>query len=333
MSRWITAVGTHLLLSAAAAFGAPDGLPASYCSISCDSPAAFSRGASSGQLYISWDRGPGDRRYVIDNFAGFAGSIHSIKWWGNSTILWDGPDCDFEQPAPFVIKFYHSSGDGPDYQNPSAVYDPVYATYADTGYTWIGMPQLGQIDCYTVLLPTGYTPGDGVHWISIASKTADCDFVWAPGTADGPAPSQWLCDNGICGPDPSQGHRSFCLYTADSAGACCNEVTGACTEGPSEPDCLTLGGTFYENQSCDELPVPSTCGPCGPTADANCDGAVNTFDIDAFVVALTNPGLWRALQPCDLLCAADCNRDGSVNTFDIDAFVLCLTGDCPSQPE
>jgi hypothetical protein len=69
--------------------------------------------------------------------------------------------------------------------------------------------------------------------------------------------------------------------------------------------------------------------PCTATGDANCDGAVNTFDIDPFVIALTNPTLWQATYPCDYLGAADCNHDGSVNTFDIDPFVLCLTVGCP----
>jgi len=327
MLRLRTAVGVHLLLSAAAAFGAPDGSPPSDCSTSCDTTAAFSHGLSSGDLYISWDRGPGEQRYVIDSFAGFAGSIHSITWWGNSAMVWLGPDCAFEQPAPFVIKFYHSSGDGPDYDNPAAVYDPVYATYAGTGYTWMGFRELGQIECYTVVLPTGYTPGEGVHWISLASKAEDCDYVWAPGEVDGTGPGQWLYENGICDPAPSQPHRSFCLYTAGHAGACCTEATGVCTEGPSEPDCLALGGTFYEGQSCYELPAESACNPCGATGDTNCDGAVNTFDIDPFVLALTSKETWMAQYPCDFVCAADCNRDGSVNTFDIDPFVECLTGD------
>ncbi len=64
--------------------------------------------------------------------------------------------------------------------------------------------------------------------------------------------------------------------------------------------------------------------------DANCDGDVNVFDIDAFVLALTNPGAHAAAYPdCPLLCGCDINQDGWVNTFDIDPFVLCLTSGCP----
>jgi hypothetical protein len=60
--------------------------------------------------------------------------------------------------------------------------------------------------------------------------------------------------------------------------------------------------------------------------DLNCDGAVNTFDIDPFVLALTNPAAYAAAHPdCDFMLA-DINGDGLVNAFDIDPFVLLLTG-------
>ncbi|MBL8880842.1 MAG: hypothetical protein JNG88_17145 [Phycisphaerales bacterium] len=58
--------------------------------------------------------------------------------------------------------------------------------------------------------------------------------------------------------------------------------------------------------------------------DSNCDGVVNNFDIDPFVLALTSPDDYTASFPnCDLL-NADINLDGAVNNFDIDPFVACL---------
>ena len=60
--------------------------------------------------------------------------------------------------------------------------------------------------------------------------------------------------------------------------------------------------------------------------DLNCDGLVNAFDIDPFVLALTDPAGYAAAFPgCDRMLA-DCNGDGLVNAFDIDPFVLILTG-------
>jgi hypothetical protein len=63
--------------------------------------------------------------------------------------------------------------------------------------------------------------------------------------------------------------------------------------------------------------------------DLNCDGLVNNFDIDPFVLALTNPAGYAAAFPnCDIN-QGDINGDNAVNNFDIDPFVACLTQACP----
>jgi hypothetical protein len=59
--------------------------------------------------------------------------------------------------------------------------------------------------------------------------------------------------------------------------------------------------------------------------DLNCDGSVDGFDIDPFVIALTDPAGYAAAFPdCDRLLA-DVNGDGSIDGFDIDSFVQLLT--------
>ena len=61
------------------------------------------------------------------------------------------------------------------------------------------------------------------------------------------------------------------------------------------------------------------------SGDLNCDGLVNTFDIDPFVLALTAPESYGAAWPgCDCMLA-DVDGDGAVNVFDIDPFVMLLT--------
>ena len=63
--------------------------------------------------------------------------------------------------------------------------------------------------------------------------------------------------------------------------------------------------------------------------DMNCDGLINNFDIDAFVLALTSPAGYAATYPnCDIH-NGDINQDGLVNNFDIDGFVACITSGCP----
>jgi hypothetical protein len=64
--------------------------------------------------------------------------------------------------------------------------------------------------------------------------------------------------------------------------------------------------------------------PAGPPCDLNCDGQKNAFDIDPFVLALTDPAGYMAAYPdCDWM-KADQNGDGRVDVFDIDPFVDCL---------
>lgn len=66
--------------------------------------------------------------------------------------------------------------------------------------------------------------------------------------------------------------------------------------------------------------------PVYELGDLNCDGFINVFDIDPFVLALTSPEAYTSAFPdCDRMLA-DINGDGLVNAFDIDPFVLLLTG-------
>jgi len=60
--------------------------------------------------------------------------------------------------------------------------------------------------------------------------------------------------------------------------------------------------------------------------DLNCDDRVNVFDIDPFVLALSDPAGYEAAFPDCQIHRADCNRDGVINAFDIDPFVELLTG-------
>jgi hypothetical protein len=69
-----------------------------------------------------------------------------------------------------------------------------------------------------------------------------------------------------------------------------------------------------------------TCPAPLVAGDLNCDGTINAFDIDPFVLALTDPAAYAAeFSSCDYMLA-DCNDDGAVNAFDIDPFVALLVG-------
>lgn len=63
-------------------------------------------------------------------------------------------------------------------------------------------------------------------------------------------------------------------------------------------------------------------------ADANCDGRVDNFDIDPFVLAIVDPGAYAAAFPACNAKSADANCDGAVDNFDIDPFVVCIVDGC-----
>jgi hypothetical protein len=58
--------------------------------------------------------------------------------------------------------------------------------------------------------------------------------------------------------------------------------------------------------------------------DMNCDGFVNSFDIDPFVKAILDPVGYEQMYPdCDIM-RGDVNGDSLVNSFDIDPFVAAV---------
>ena len=62
--------------------------------------------------------------------------------------------------------------------------------------------------------------------------------------------------------------------------------------------------------------------------DLNCDGSINSLDIDPFVLATTSApsfdDYYAEYPDCDAMLA-DCNEDGSVNSLDVDPFVDLLS--------
>lgn len=95
---------------------------------------------------------------------------------------------------------------------------------------------------------------------------------------------------------------------------------------------LRFNATDNPNNSVTEAAVDAIlvriieCTPSFSLGDMNCDGAVNNFDIDPFVIALTVPEAYATAYPDCSIILADVNDDGVVNNFDIDPFVMLLTG-------
>jgi RHS repeat-associated protein len=60
-------------------------------------------------------------------------------------------------------------------------------------------------------------------------------------------------------------------------------------------------------------------------ADMNCDGQLTAADIDAFVLAMTNPETYASTYPDCLAALGDVNGDGVVSAADVDPFVAMIT--------
>ena len=103
------------------------------------------------------------------------------------------------------------------------------------------------------------------------------------------------------------------------------ELTGTPTEaGTFEPRFVVTDSLGRRDMRQLTLVIEETC--TFELGDLNCDGILDAFDIDPFVLALTNPDAYNAAYPdCDRMLA-DCNEDGIIDAFDIDPFVLLLTG-------
>jgi hypothetical protein len=100
---------------------------------------------------------------------------------------------------------------------------------------------------------------------------------------------------------------------------------------PTNEVLLRFSAVDYPNDSINEGAIDAvrivdvSCRLFMP-GDLNCDGLVNAFDIDPFVLALTDPATYALEFPdCDV-ALADINGDGEVNAFDIDPFVTLLAG-------
>lgn len=96
------------------------------------------------------------------------------------------------------------------------------------------------------------------------------------------------------------------------------------------PVTSTLGFTFHSRNygNPDQHPhLAFTAMPRLP-GDMNCDGLLNNFDIDPFVLALTDPESYGTEYPGCSLLIGDMNLDGVFNNFDIDLFVECIVNGC-----
>ena len=185
----------------------------------------------------------------------------------------------------------------------------TFVDYCDLPGGWDGD---GNIDAYPLFVDPGYWDGSGT------SDDLSDDF-WIDGDLDlGPgSPCIDAGDNNRVPPD---------LLDLDGDGDTDEplplDVAGAprCVDDPDTEDTGSGEAPIVDMGAYEFQPGGLTPG------DLNCDGSVDFFDIQAFVLAITDPAAYEAQYPdCDIL-NGDCNGDGVVDFFDIDSFVELVIG-------
>ncbi|MFH1747620.1 MAG: hypothetical protein ABIG44_11310 [Planctomycetota bacterium] len=125
-----------------------------------------------------------------------------------------------------------------------------------------------------------------------------------------------------------EGDTAVCCH-----GYVCYDVNPNDPQDPHlEADCLAAGGTYHVGVSCTDSPCD--CGGTDYRGDADClgDGPLS-YDIDHFILAIGAAGDWIASHGCNYFCANDINCDGSVDSYDIDWFITCVgVGTCDACP-
>ena len=111
-------------------------------------------------------------------------------------------------------------------------------------------------------------------------------------------------------------------------GACCFEDDSCfmLTWG----ECMVNGGEWDGSPSC----TPNPCGDVNyGNSDCSIDGAVNSYDIDYFIAAVSGEQAWidrhGGAPTCDYLGANDMNCDGACNSYDIDRFIEAVSAGVP----
>jgi hypothetical protein len=116
----------------------------------------------------------------------------------------------------------------------------------------------------------------------------------------------------------------YCYFDATQIGVDLLPVLGA-SNGNFEPPLEAGDYSFWidEGGCTEEYSFQFVFRAYG---DLNCDDAINGYDIDPFVMALSDAEAYAVAYPNCSVDLADVNRDDAVDGYDIDPFVLLLTG-------
>lgn len=191
------------------------------------------------------------------------------------------------------------------------IYDCVIAATDCTSVISAGA-SLAMNDGATILqspLPASACAGSGAQF-SVSASGGQVSYVWRK--------------DGVELTDGPTGTGSM----ISGAGSALLSISSVSSADAGTYDCYVANDCGSDTSAGAGLTI-TTCGEL--RGDMNCDGAVNNFDIDPFVLALTDFDAYELQFPnCDGGSHGDTNDDGVLNNFDIDPFVVCImNGGCP----
>lgn len=278
---------------------------------------------------------------TAESFRDLSERISGVRFWGLPFTFQTGGGGGWRQcqedPMPFEIVFYEDAGGQPGAEFRRYTLNLLGFVAGNVGY-----PQYDLYE-YTAELDPPCSLKNG--WISIRGADGpNCWFAWTSS-----AHGDGLCrTKATLGWSVGRFDLALCLLTdgGPATGACCNDMTGSCTENVELRDCA---GRFMAAGTCASFSPPcgqatgACCrgnGTCAITTfaacqavpacpgDLNCDALVDFGDINPFVWAIANPAYYVSQFPNCLLSNGDINGDGRVDFGDIDGFIGRLGKRC-----
>jgi len=194
-----------------------------------------------------------------DNYAGAAGAIEDVTWWGLDLELTPEGFVECSDPSgEFDVTFHTDLAGRPG--------DAVCSfrgvvERSPTGILYAG----AELNEYRAQLPEACVQTSG--WVSVVGGgDPSCWFLWMS-SPDGDDRS--LCDN--CENRIESDDLALCLGGESEGiiGSCCDGSTGTCSDSVDISECVGLGQTFNAEALCSELDPP-----CAPTPGGCCQGEV-----------------------------------------------------------
>ena len=216
---------------------------------------------------------------AIDNF-NLGSAVLRIGWYGMDAESGTA-DCDFPQPANFIIRFYG----GPNPAGPPDLNSAIeYSVSAFSGDTMWAVGGYGTLKYWETFLST---PGPTDGWWSVQSDNITMNddtclfWAWEGDQTDQGDGYNWFWGGSgleqVGDGSANMDDTAWCMWSTDTLGWCCHCEDGGCYNEYGS-DCTGPNRSFYTDQaSCEAACVQAegaccdrVTGTCTITTEAGC---------------------------------------------------------------